>query len=87
MRQLFPILAELKRDGPASNTPPGFRTIWPFEKRPSILHNVWLLEGCDVLALTATTATIRRPSGSTTIYRKKNMPAPSALGDSLDDPE
>jgi len=40
-----------------------------------------------VLAVTATTATIQRPSRSTTTYRKKNTPAPSALGDSLDDPE
>jgi hypothetical protein len=46
---------------------------------------MWMLEGCDLVALTATTATIRRPSGSTTTYRKSNTPAPSALGDSLDD--
>jgi hypothetical protein len=48
---------------------------------------IWLLEGCEVLALTANTATIQRPSGSTTTYRKKNTPAPSTLGDTLDDPE
>src|SRR6266478_5111271 len=29
---------------------------------------IWLLEGCAILALTTTTATIRRPSGSTTTY-------------------
>jgi hypothetical protein len=51
------------------------------------LSVIWLLEGCEVLLVTATTATIRRPSGSTTTYRKNNTPAPSALGDSLDDPE
>jgi len=48
---------------------------------------IWLLEGSEVLAVTANTATIRRPSGSTTTYRKKNTPAPSALDDSLDDPQ
>jgi hypothetical protein len=46
---------------------------------------IWLLEGSEVLALTANTATIRRPSGSTTTYRKHNKPALGALGDSLDD--
>jgi hypothetical protein len=44
---------------------------------------IWLLEGCEVVALTATTATIRRPSGSTSTYRRSNTP-PRALVDSLD---
>lgn len=48
---------------------------------------IWLLEGCEVLAVTATTARIQRPSGSTTTYRKKNTLAPSALGGRLDDPQ
>jgi hypothetical protein len=46
---------------------------------------IWLLEGCEVLALTANTATIRRPSGSTTTYRKNNTPAFGGPSDSLDD--
>jgi hypothetical protein len=45
---------------------------------------IWLLQGSEVLAITADTATIRRPSGSTTTYRKSNTPTPSALGDGLD---
>src|ERR1700737_3966147 len=48
---------------------------------------IGLLEGCEVRAVPATPPTIQRPSRSTTTYRKKNTPAPSALGDSLDDPE
>jgi hypothetical protein len=50
--------------------------------RPSEL---WLAKGCEELALTATTATIRRPSGSTTAYRRNNTPAPTSPGGSLDD--
>ena len=41
--------------------------------------------GCEVLALTANTATIRRPSDSTTTYRKNNTPAFGGPSDSLDD--
>jgi hypothetical protein len=48
---------------------------------------IWLLEGCEVLALTANTATIRRPSGSTTTYRKNNTSAFGGPSDSLDDPQ
>jgi hypothetical protein len=46
---------------------------------------IWLLEGCEVLAVTATTATIRHPSGSTTTCRKSNTPAFGGPSDSLDD--
>jgi hypothetical protein len=46
---------------------------------------IWLLEGCEVLALTANTATIQRPGGSTTTYRKNNTPAFGGPSDSLDD--
>ena len=46
---------------------------------------IWLLEGREVIALTADTAAIRCPSGSVTVYRKNNKPAYGPLGDSLDD--
>jgi hypothetical protein len=68
---------------PPENPRPSYRRLSRYDETGLI----WLLEGCEVLAVTATTATIRRPSGSTTTYRKKNTPAPGALGDSLDDPE
>src|SRR5262249_26662697 len=45
----------------------------------------WLLQGKEVIALTADTATIRNPSsGSITTYRKYNKPALGPLGDSLE---
>jgi hypothetical protein len=44
----------------------------------------WLLEGREVIALTASTATIRNPTtGNVTTYRKHNKPAYGPLGDSL----
>jgi hypothetical protein len=46
---------------------------------------IWLLEGREVIAMTEETATIRRSSGSVTVYRKSNKPALGPLGDSLDD--
>jgi hypothetical protein len=46
---------------------------------------VWLLRGCEVVALTETTAAIRCPSGSILTYRKFNKPAYGLVGDSLDD--
>jgi len=46
---------------------------------------IWLLEGREVIALTADTAAIRWPSGSVTIYHKNNKPASGPLGDSPDD--
>jgi len=46
----------------------------------------WLLDGREVVALTADTASIRNPtSGSVTVYRRHNKPALGPLGDSLDD--
>src|SRR5262249_41823574 len=42
---------------------------------------IWLVEGCEVLAITPNTATIHRPSGSITTYRKDKTPASRALGD------
>ena len=46
----------------------------------------WLLQGKEVIALTADTATIRNPAtGSLTTYRRFNKPALGPLGDSLDD--
>jgi hypothetical protein len=44
-----------------------------------------LLEGREVIALTADTAAIRWPSGSITVYRRNNKPALGSLGDSLGD--
>ena len=46
---------------------------------------IWLLEGREVIALTADTAVIRWPSGSITVYRRNNKPALGPLGDSLQD--
>jgi hypothetical protein len=47
---------------------------------------IWLLQGREVVALTADTATIRNPATSTvTVYRRHNKPALGPLGDSLDD--
>jgi hypothetical protein len=46
---------------------------------------IWLLQGKEVIALTADTATIRRPTGNITTYRRFNKPALGPLGDSLDD--
>jgi len=46
----------------------------------------WLLQGKEVIALTADTATIRNPAtGNVTVYRKYDKPAYGPLGDSLDD--
>jgi hypothetical protein len=46
----------------------------------------WLLQGKEVIAMTADTATIRNPStGAITIYRRFNKPALGPAGDSLDD--
>jgi hypothetical protein len=47
---------------------------------------IWLLQGREMVALTADSATIRNPiSGSITTYRRYNKPALGPLGDSLDD--
>jgi hypothetical protein len=65
---------------PPENPHASYRRLSPYDETGLI----WLLKGCEVLALTAMIATIRRPSGSTTTYRKHNTPTPSALGDGLD---
>jgi hypothetical protein len=45
----------------------------------------WLLEGRELVALTADTASIRNPdTGAITTYRRFNKPALGPLGDSLD---
>jgi hypothetical protein len=47
---------------------------------------VWLLQGKEVIALTADTATIRNPhTGAITVYRKYNKPGHGPVGDSLED--
>jgi hypothetical protein len=46
---------------------------------------IWLLQGREVVALTAASATIENPTGSITTYRRHNKPALGPLGDSLDD--
>jgi hypothetical protein len=46
---------------------------------------IWLLQGRPVVALTVDTASIRRPTGSITVFRKNNRPAYGPVGDSLDD--
>jgi hypothetical protein len=46
----------------------------------------WLLQGKEVIAMTADTATIRNPNtGAITIYRRFNKPALGPVGDSVDD--
>jgi hypothetical protein len=46
----------------------------------------WLLNGREVVMLTADTATIRNPyTSNMTVYLKRNKPALGPLGDSLDD--
>jgi len=65
---------------PPENPHPSYRRLSRYDETGLI----WLLQGCEVLALTAMTATIRRPSGSTTTYRKHNTPTPSAPGNGLD---
>jgi hypothetical protein len=45
----------------------------------------WLLRGCEVVALTDSTAAIRHPCGSITTYRRFNKPALGPVGDSMDD--
>jgi hypothetical protein len=47
---------------------------------------VWLLDGREVVALTADTATIKnQTTGTITVFRKNNWPALGPPGDSLDD--
>ena len=46
---------------------------------------VWLLQGREVVALTAATASIKGATGNITIYRKHNKPTLGPPGDSLDD--
>jgi hypothetical protein len=46
---------------------------------------IWLLAGRPVVALTATTAAIKSPTGAITVYRGHNKPALGPEGDSLDD--
>ena len=46
----------------------------------------WMLQGKEVIAITADTATIKNPStGAITVYRRFNKPALGPLGDSLKD--
>jgi hypothetical protein len=46
---------------------------------------VWLIQGCQVVALTRATAAIRMPTGSVTTYRRHHKPAYGPLGDSIED--
>ncbi|OLB78055.1 MAG: hypothetical protein AUI16_04430 [Alphaproteobacteria bacterium 13_2_20CM_2_64_7] len=46
----------------------------------------WLLEGREVIALTADTASIHNPkTGTVTTYRRFNKPGLGPVGDSLED--
>jgi hypothetical protein len=45
---------------------------------------IWLLRGRPVVALTATEAAMRCPSGATLMYRRQSKSALGPLGDSLD---
>jgi hypothetical protein len=65
-------------DTPAAS----YRRLWRYDASGLC----WLLEGREVVALTADTATIKNPfTGNITTYRKHNMPALGPLGDSLED--
>jgi hypothetical protein len=46
---------------------------------------IWLLEGREVMALTADTAVIENPPGAITTYRRFSKPSYGPLGDSFDD--
>lgn len=46
---------------------------------------IWLLRGRPVVALTATEAVMRCPSGATLMYRRQSKSALGPLGDGLDD--
>jgi hypothetical protein len=72
---------ELKPPGGRLNPHPTYRRLSRYDETGLI----WLLQGCEVLALTATTAAIRHPGGSVTTYRKSNKPGFGPLGDSLED--
>jgi hypothetical protein len=48
---------------------------------------IWLLQGCEVVALTEATAAIQSSTGAITTYRRFNKPALGPIGDSLDDLE
>jgi hypothetical protein len=64
-------------------------------ERPSLSFNrlsrydrlglCWALQGREVVALTADTATIKSETGNITTYRRFNKPALGPLGDSLED--
>ena len=66
---------------PPSEPAPSYRRLSRYDETGLI----WLLEGREVIALTSDTAAIRWPSGSITVYRKRNKPAVGPLGDTLDD--
>jgi hypothetical protein len=66
---------------PPANPHPSYRRLSRYDETGLI----WLLKGREVIALTAATAAIRWPSGSVTVYRKRNKPALGPPGDSLDD--
>jgi hypothetical protein len=66
---------------PPTNTHPSYRRM----SRYDCTGLCWLLRGREVVVLTESTAAIRHPSGSVTIYRRFNKPPLGPLGDSLDD--
>jgi hypothetical protein len=65
---------------PPENPHPSYRRL----SRYDATGLIWLLEGREVIALTEETAATRWPSGSVTIYRKRNKPALGPLGNSFD---
>jgi hypothetical protein len=66
---------------PPEGAHPGYRRL----SRYDTTGLIWLLQGREVIALTADTAAIHWPSGSVTTYRKSTKPTFGPLGDSLDD--
>ena len=64
-------------DKPASN----YRLL----SRYDLTGLIWLLDGRQVVVLTANTAAIENSTGTTMVYRRHNKPAFGPPGDSLDD--
>lgn len=67
---------------PIPDTPhPSYRRLARYDETGLI----WLLRGCQVLALTESTATVENSTGTVTIYRRHTKPALGPFGDSLED--
>jgi hypothetical protein len=66
---------------PPEKPAPNYRRLARYDQRGLI----WLLHGRPVIALTEMKATILAPSGANLTYGRRNKPAPTRLGVSVDD--